>query len=83
MVVRNARDQQVIDALGHLDARDQEILALIVWDEVPRQEASNLLGISITAVHKRYQRALRRLERTLRGKYSSTTHPIAGKGGAT
>ncbi len=83
VVVRNARDQQVIDALGHLDARDQEILALIVWDEVPRQEASNLLGISITAVHKRYQRALRRLERTLRGKYSSTTHPIAGKGGAT
>lgn len=83
VVLRNAYNQEVIDALAGLHPRDQELVALIVWDDVPREEVSNLLGISVAAVNKRYQRALRRLEHALRGgdEYGSTTHPIAEEGG--
>jgi len=81
VVVRNAADQEVIDAVSNLDTSDQEVLALLVWDEVPREEAARLLDISLQALHKRYQRALRRLERELRSERSRTTPPIAEEGG--
>ncbi len=79
-MLRNEYNQEVIDAL---DPRDQELVALIVWDDIPREEVSNLLGISVAVVNKRYQRALRRLEHALSGsdEYGNTTHPIAEEGG--
>jgi RNA polymerase sigma-70 factor (ECF subfamily) len=84
VVVRNAGDQEVIDALRNLDPKDQEVLALLVWDEVPREEAAALLDISVQALHKRYQRALRRLERELpRPDRQRTTPPTAEEGGVT
>ncbi|MGI9610797.1 MAG: RNA polymerase sigma factor [Acidimicrobiia bacterium] len=84
VVVRNAGDQEVIDALRNLDPKDQEVLALLVWDEVPREDAAQLLEISVQALHKRYQRALRRLERELpRPNSQPTTPPIAEEGGVT
>ena len=83
VVVRNAEDQEVIDALRRLDVKDQEVLALLVWDEVPREEVARMLGISMDAVHKRYQRALRRLERQLPHPRQRTTPPITEEGGAS
>jgi RNA polymerase sigma-70 factor (ECF subfamily) len=65
LVVRHERDQEVIDAVASLSEPDREILALLVWEEVPRSEVADLLGISRHAVHKRYQRALHRLSRML------------------
>lgn len=83
VVVRNAEDQEVIDALRNLDTKDQEMLALLVWDEVRREDAARLLDISLEALHKRYQRALRRLERELPPHRQRTTPPIAEEGGVT
>ena len=84
VVVRNAGDQEVIDAVRSLEPKDQEVLALLVWDEVPREEAAALLDISVQALHKRYQRALRRLERVLpRPGRQRTTPPTAEEGGVT
>lgn len=83
VVVREAADQQVIDALRNLDVKDQEVLALLIWDEVPREDAAHLLEISVGALHKRYQRALRRLERELRPQKQRTTPPIVEEGGVT
>ena len=84
MVVGSTQHQEVMAALQRLQPSDQEILALIVWDEVPRAEASRLLGITEQAAHKRYQRALGRLERALRrvSGYENTTHPLVEEGGA-
>ena len=83
-VVRNSEDQQVIDALRNLEPKDQQVLALLVWDEVPREDAARLLDISIEAVHKRYQRALRRLEHELPKPQKKRTTPlIAEEGGVT
>lgn len=84
VVVRNAEDQEVIDALWNLDPKDQEVLALLVWDELPREKAARFLNISVEALHKRYQRALRRLERELpRLERRRTTPPIAEEEGVT
>ena len=83
MVVRNAEDQEVIDALWNLDMKDQEVLALLVWDELPREDAARLLDISMEALHKRYQRALRRLERELPRHRQRTTPPIDEEGVVT
>ncbi|MEE9184246.1 MAG: sigma-70 family RNA polymerase sigma factor [Acidimicrobiia bacterium] len=83
VVVRNAEDQEVLDALRKLDVKDQEVLALLVWDEVPREEVARMLGISMDAVHKRYQRALRRLKRELSHHRQRTTPPITEEGGAS
>jgi len=83
VVVRNAEDQEVIDALWNLDTKDQEVLALLVWDEFPREDAARLLDISLEALHKRYQRALRRLERELPRHRQRTTPPIAQEGEVT
>jgi len=71
VVVRSAQDREVIRALQSMSEKDREILFLIVWDELPRPEVSALLGISEEAVHKRYQRALQRLERLLNGRNAS------------
>lgn len=83
VVVRNVADQEVIDALRNLDTKDQEVLALLVWDEVSRQDAAQFLDISLEALHKRYQRALRRLESELSPHRQRTTPPIAEEGGVT
>lgn len=85
VVLRHERDQEVIDAVQSLKARDQEVLVLIVWDEMPRAQVAEQLNISEQAVHKRYQRALRRLEQRLGGapERQKTTHPPAKEGGAT
>lgn len=84
VVVRNTGDQEVIDALRNLDPKDQEVLALLVWDEVPREEAAALLDTSIQALHKRYQRALARLERELpRPERQRPTPPTAEEGGVS
>ena len=85
IVVRNAEDQQVVEALQTLHVHDQEVLALIVWDEVPRARVAALLGVSEQAVHKRYQRALGRLEAVLarEGGHPTTPHRVVEEGGAT
>ena len=85
VVLRNEGNQEVIDALHTLSAKDQEVLALIVWDEIPRADVAQLLDISEQAVHKRYQRALRRLERRLASPAGpqNTTHSLAEEGGAS
>ena len=60
----------------------REVLLLIVWDEVPRDQIATMLNITIDTVNKRYQRALRRLERRL-GAYvsgSDTTPSPAEEG---
>ena len=85
ITLRNQRDQEVVDALARLNEADREVLALIVWDEVPRETAADMLNISVEAVHKRFQRALRRMERELKrlNGHGSTTPPIIEEGGAT
>ena len=52
-------------ALATLREADQEILRLVLWDELPREDIAEVLEISTNAVNVRFHRALRRLERSL------------------
>lgn len=61
LVVRKEEYQAVIDALARLSKRDQEVLRLAVWDELPHAEIGALLGCSTGAVDVRLHRATRRL----------------------
>lgn len=48
-------------ALECLDPSDQELLRLVHWDELSRNEISDVLGLSPNAVNVRYHRALKKL----------------------
>jgi RNA polymerase sigma-70 factor (ECF subfamily) len=49
-------------ALACLDPSDQELLRLVHWDELSRNEISDVLGLTPNAVNVRYHRALKKLE---------------------
>lgn len=66
-VVRSSAAQEVIDALNSLSNADREIVTLIAWEDLTRREAAAALGCSVEAAKKRFQRAVRRLERALGG----------------
>lgn len=55
----------VRSAMATLGESDQEILRLVLWEELPREEIAQVLEISTNAVNVRFHRALRRLERSL------------------
>ncbi len=55
----------VLRALHSLTDRDQEVLLLVAWDGLDRQQAAAVLGVSTGAFAVRLHRARRRLVRAL------------------
>ena len=53
------------DAMARLSADDRELLRLIAWEELTRDEIATVLGCSANAVAIRLHRARRRLEHLL------------------
>lgn len=66
IVLRNEEHQEVLTALGRLSDKDQELLRLAIWEELPHADIGDLLGCSVGAVDVRLHRAVRRLEKGLR-----------------
>lgn len=60
-VVRRSEDRRVLEAVSYLSTRDQEILRLAGWEELPHDEIAKVLGISVAAVAQRFSRARKRL----------------------
>jgi RNA polymerase sigma-70 factor (ECF subfamily) len=54
----------VRSAMATLSDSDQEILRLILWDELSRDDIAQILDLSVNAVNVRYHRALQKLERS-------------------
>lgn len=69
VVVQREELSLVVRALAELSDRDQEILRLAAWDELPHDTIAGLLGCSVDAVDQRIHRAKRRLAR----QYESMT----------
>lgn len=65
VVVRNAEYQELIDALATLPAKDQEILRLVEWEGLSREQVADSMFVSRSAIDKRISRAYQRLERTI------------------
>lgn len=55
----------VRSAMATLGESDQEILRLVLWDELPREDIALVLGLSVNAVNVRYHRALQKCERSI------------------
>lgn len=66
VVIRRVEDQEVVDALSELRPRDQELLRLAVWEELPHKEIGDILGCSAHAIDQRIRRAEDRLASELR-----------------
>lgn len=64
-VVRNEEDREVREALASLSRIDREVIMLVAWEDLTRQQVAVALECSQEAAKKRYQRALKRLERRL------------------
>lgn len=78
---RVVQDQTVAEAMGRLSARDEEVLALHLWEGLESREIAEVLGLPAAVVRPRLSRARSRL-RDLLGNdppapgHEPGTHPI-------
>lgn len=64
-------------ALARLSDDDQELLRLVAWEELARDEIALVLGISRTAVRVRLHRARKRLTDQLAALAAAEDHDVA------
>lgn len=65
-ITPDSSDDAAIAALASLSPRDQELVALIVWDDLTIAQAATVLGIRADAARARYSRARRALRARIR-----------------
>jgi len=82
VVVRNAADEALLDALRRLSERDQEILRLRAWEGLTGPQIADILGCSVAAAEKRSIRAVRRLESQLKTHPHAAGEEVSGEYGA-
>ena len=58
-------DTEMLAALDRLSVADREVLRLIHWDDLARQEAAEVLGVTVNTLNVRHHRALARLEQQM------------------
>ena len=65
VVVQNDEDRAVLEAVGRLRDKDQEVLRLSIWEELPAADIAAVLDCSTAAAEQRLHRAKRRLAQKL------------------
>jgi RNA polymerase sigma-70 factor (ECF subfamily) len=68
-------DQSVVGAMRRLSARDEEVLALHLWEGLEPREIAEVLGLSPTVVRPRLSRARARLRDVLGNDPGASGHP--------
>lgn len=63
VIVRNAEQKLLLDALATLRPDDQEVLRLRAYEHLSTAEIATVLGCSVEAAKKRSTRAMKRLRR--------------------
>lgn len=82
VIVRNSEHQAVLDALATLPEKDQEVLRLVEWDGLSREQVARMMFVSRSAIDKRIHRAYRRLGRVLGAPPSNPrTAPVPAQEG--
>lgn len=64
-VVRNEEHQELVRALSKLSDKDQEILRLVEWEGLSREQVADMFYVSRGAIDKRISRAYKKVARTL------------------
>ncbi len=84
VVVQNADDRVVLDAVRRLKRVDREIVLLDVWEDLSRAEIAEVLGMTRAAVDQRVHRAYQKLSRALQPVLEIRpigSPPVAEEGG--
>lgn len=77
IVVRNEEHERLLAALATLPDKDQEILRLVEWDGVSREDVAEMMFISRSAVDKRITRAYKKLAASIgMPKHDQLTTPV-------
>ena len=69
------QDLSVAVAMGRLGARDEEVLALHLWEGLAPREIAEVLGLSVLVVRPRLSRARARLRHLLGDAPPTAGHP--------
>ena len=82
IVVRNAEHQELLDALATQPEKDQEVLRLVEWEGLGREQVAEMMFVSRAAIDQRISRAYKRLGRTLGSSYPGPrTAPVPAEEG--
>lgn len=63
VLLRAEDERRLHEALSRLRPADQEILRLVTWEEHPREQVAQMLGITPVALNQRLHRAVTRLRK--------------------
>jgi RNA polymerase sigma-70 factor (ECF subfamily) len=64
-VVRNEEHQELVRALSKLSDKDQEIVRLVEWEGLSREQVADMFYVSRAAIDKRISRAYKKVAHTL------------------
>ncbi|MGI9642822.1 MAG: RNA polymerase sigma factor [Acidimicrobiia bacterium] len=64
-VVRSSEHEAVIAAMAKLPGKDQEIIRLVEWEGLSREQVAEMMFVSRAAIDKRMTRAYKKLARML------------------
>lgn len=65
LVVRNEEHQELLRALSKLPEKDREILRLVEWEGLSREQVATMFFVSRAAIDKRISRAYKKMARAL------------------
>ena len=85
LYLQSEQDLRVVAAVRRLAPNDREILMLEAWEDLPRDEIGEIMGLTRAAVDQRIHRSHQRLARVLRSAVetrASISPPRAEEGGA-
>jgi RNA polymerase sigma-70 factor (ECF subfamily) len=82
-VVMLAEHEAVRAALGKLPERDREIILLVEWEGLSREEVAGMMSMTRAAIDKRIARAYKKMARSLRidGRVSPAPQVPVEEGG--
>lgn len=66
LYLQSEQDLRVVAAVRRLPPNDREILMLEAWEDLPRDEIGEIMGLTRAAVDQRIHRSHQRLARVLR-----------------
>lgn len=64
-VVRSSEHEAVLAAMEKLSDKDREIIRLVEWEGLSREDVAELMYVSRSAIDKRMTRAYKKMARTL------------------
>jgi RNA polymerase sigma-70 factor (ECF subfamily) len=83
LVVQGSDDAAVATAVRGLSGRDREIVMLYAWEDLPRDDIAQIMGMSRAAVDQRIHRSYQRLARVLEPMIKPLPSPPVAEEGAT